>query len=145
MEGVAIVPPAFHRPVAHHRRADVVVSNGEIFQCNSGVEIDPFVVRHGGGILRREVPAEQGVAAGSEAAEGGPAAGDGGERDVPVNVDVLGAAVADDPLEREARGDAADGTGVGDGESGAGAEGVGGRDDGGEDDDDDGDDDGGDG
>lgn len=134
-----VVPPAFHRAVTRHRRADMLVSDGEIFQYNSGVEIDPPGLRYGCGVLRQEVaPAKEAIAAGSEAAEGGPAAGYGGVRDVGENVDVLGAAVADDALRGPAGNDAADGAGVGDGKGSAGTEGIGDGEDNGDDGDGDG-------
>lgn len=71
------------------------------------------------------VVAEQGVAAGAEAAEGAPAAGYGREGDVGLELhgDVLSTPVADDALRWLAGNHAADvAGGVDDGQSSAGAE-----------------------
>lgn len=69
------------------------------------------------------VVTEQGVAAGPEAAEGAPAAGNGREGDVGLDGDVLSPQVADDALPWLAGNHAADGAGgVADGQSSAGAE-----------------------
>lgn len=104
----------------------MAVADGQVIQSNSVVEVNPLR-RDGAGVLRREiVPAEHAVPAGSYAANGAPAAGDGGEGHVGKHVDCLASAssVADDSLPRLAGDDAADDAGVSDGEGGAGAEGI---------------------
>lgn len=99
----------------------MIVAHGQIDQLDRLAVVDTLRREARGG----RIPAEDGRAAGEEAAEEGGAAGDGFEGGVGLDGDEAAVLVALDPLGGPAGDDAADGGRAGDdGGGGGGAEGV---------------------
>lgn len=118
--------PASYIAGAGRRGADLVVTDGEILEKDGGVVVESSPGKRGS--VRVEVPAEEGVAAGPYAAEGIPAAGDGGEGDIWLDKNGLTVPEAQNPLRRLLGDDAADRSRtVADGEGGGRAESLGRR------------------
>ena len=88
----------------------MVVTDGEILEKDSGVEVKPSPGKRSGILIK--VPAEKSIAAGSYATEGIPTAGDDGEGDIWVNKNGLTATEAENPLRGLLSDDAADGGGT---------------------------------
>lgn len=107
---VVTFSPASYIAGANQRGADLLVAEREILQKNGGAVVKSSPGKRSGG--RVEVPAEEGVTAGPYTAEGIPAAGYGGERDMGFNKNGLTVTETQNPLGRLLGDDATDGSGA---------------------------------